>query len=179
LAMKATIALRKNNSAVALDFATRAQKTAPAAVWANVLLAQALDASSRQTEAIAVLNRYLTSNPDSRYARQWRARLYEKNGDAQKALKDYDLLVELRKGDLTAYVRVAEAKMAEKSEKAIAIMQDATRLYPRSSWAWATYGYMLLQTGEKAKARVAIEKAVKLDPANANYGKLLNSIPAR
>jgi tetratricopeptide (TPR) repeat protein len=178
LAVKASIALRANDSAQALDYATRAQKAAPTSAWANVMLAQALDSGSRTTEGIAVLDQYLAQNPDSRYARQWRARLNDKAGNAQKALADYELLVNLRKGDLASYIKVAEARLAQdRTGEAAAIMETASRLYPRDAWAWATYGEMLRRAGDDVKARAALNKAVKLDPANHNYQKLLDSIP--
>jgi tetratricopeptide (TPR) repeat protein len=178
LTLKSSIALRQKNSAAAIDYATRAQKTAPTSAWANVALAQALDAGGQSVQAIGVLDGYLTTNPDSRYARQWRARMNEKLGNSQKALADYELLVNLRKGDLTACTRVAEAKLAQdKAGEAAAIMEIASRLYPRDAWAWATYGEMLRRAGDVVKARAALNKAVKLDPANPNYPKLLESIP--
>jgi len=180
LAVKASIALREKNSAAAIDFAKRAQKAAPTSAWANVVLAQALEAGARQGEAIGVLDQYLTQNLDSRYARSWRARMNERLGSTQKALADYELLVNLRKGDLTSYIRVAEAKLAQdKAGEAAAVMEMASRLYPRDAWAWATYGEMLRRAGDVVKARAALNKAVKLDPANPNYPRLLESIPIK
>ncbi len=178
LTMQSSIALREKNVPTAIDFASRAQKAVPTSAWANVTLAQSLDAGGRQTEAIGVLDAYLAGNPDSRYVRQWRARLNEKFGNAQKAMADYELLVNLRKGDLTSYIRVAEAKLAQdKAAEAVAVTETASRLYPRDAWAWATFGEMLRRTGDNIKARAALNKAVILDPINPNYPKLLNSIP--
>jgi len=53
-----------------------------------------------------------------------------------------------------------------KAPEAIALLKLNTEEHPKSSQAFFFLGYVLLQSGNKSDAAVALKKAVELDPKN-------------
>lgn len=96
------------------------------------------------------------------------AKLFEKNGQYDKALPHYLRIIAGRPDDHDVLTRAARCmlKLNKELPKAAEYARKAVQLEPRSVDAQVTLGYVFLVGGLKASALGAAEAAAKLDPTS-------------
>ena len=142
---------------------------------------------SRKNE-IADLTEAIRLAPNDSYARIDRARIYEEQGDLNKAISDYTeviRLISLRKADIHLNTEALLARawlLGKKGEldKAILDYTEVIRLRPHDAYARCCRSGMCERRGNLGKAIADCNEAVQLRPDNAYmylrrahlYGKL-------
>jgi len=118
------------------------------------------EAGSKFTEAIAKDQ----ANPILYY---YRGVAFEKGGNSDKAIEDYQKSIEMRPDFILPFSRlgIVYAKKGN-FEKAIEFYKKATDLGTKDATIFYNYAVCLLNLGHKEEAKVVLEKLISLD---ANY----------
>lgn len=90
------------------------------------------------------------------------------------------LQLDLNRRELKAYIANAE-KLSNSGNglSALALMIEATAIYPDQAWSWATLGLMLERLNQDKAAKAVLSHAVELEPQNTAYQKLLVAMDTR
>lgn len=98
-------------------------------------------------------------------------------GDFAEAHKAFEEVRKLNPGDPRLPAAEGEVYLSEmKLPEAIASFEDATKRDPKRSTNWSRLGYLYLLKNEPAKAKVALEKAIALNPKDFNAHEAMGDL---
>lgn len=173
------ILLSQDKDNEALSYAQHAVKLAPDSASVVSLLAQTQLKVGKKQDALSTIKAFCDKHPESRIAKDALAVVAWDTGDKQTAFSIYESMVREHTAGPPAYVRLAEQKLTDaKGTDAVQLMEEAVMLFPNEAWVWSTLGYVTHMTGDWSRARYALDKAVELEPTNANYRQLRRAVPA-
>lgn len=171
-------------------------KESPADVDVLGALAQISIRIGRAEEAVHFLRRILDLEPWNNDARSLLSSLSAPNVEAAPVIpvvcvpvaqSDVDtLLASLRQSIVSMSVaskspeeRYREALQSAtqgRASEAVAALEELVRLVPGYALAWNDLGVMTYQAGDTSRSLAAHEQAVRLEPANSDFGKNLANL---
>ena len=111
--------------------------------------------------ALADMNQVLRNSPNHPDPLLVRAKIYEKNHDYRRAIKDYTRLIELKHGKPETYnSRGFSWSMLGDKDKAMNDFQEAIRLDPKNAIGHLNCGAIYLKKGQPLNALNSFEKAI-------------------
>jgi len=115
-------------------------------------------------EAIEKFTEAITDDPENPIFYYYRGVGFEKNGDLDKAMEDYQKSVELKPDFIlpTANIGKIYAKKRE-HEKAVEFYKKAVELGDQNATNYYNYGVCLMNLGKKEQAKEVLEKLISLD----------------
>ncbi len=115
-------------------------------------------------EAIEKFTEAITEDPENPIFYYYRGATFEKTGDLDKAMEDYQKSVELKADFIlpTANIGKIYAKKRE-HEKAIEFYKKAVELGDQDATNYYNYGVCLMNLGKKEQAKEVLEKLISLD----------------
>ena len=115
-------------------------------------------------EAIKKFTGAITEDPKNPIFYYYRGAAFEKTGDLDKAMEDYQKSVELKPDFIlpTANIGKIYAKKRE-HEKAIEFYKKAVELGDQDATNYYNYGVCLMNLGKNEQAKVVLEKLISLD----------------
>lgn len=118
-------------------------------------------------EAIAKFTEAIAKDQANPILYYYRAAAFEKNGNLEKAIEDYQKSIEMKPDFILPFSRlgIVYAKQGN-FEKAIENYRKATELGAKDATIFYNYGVCLMNLGHKEEAKVVLEKLISLD---ANY----------
>ena len=140
-------------------------------------LAQALVDEGKPGDAEAVLVRVVGRNGDDAAARRLLAMAYSAEGKADGAVEQLRTWSRLAPGDPEPHRALAQVLSAtRKDAEAVAEQEKVVALVPGNAGDWNDLGVLKARAGRRAEARVAFDRALRIDPRNeaaeANRNKL-------
>lgn len=121
-------------------------------------------ASGEQLASIALMEKWVTENPDDRSALLALASAYSKSDDRNRAVAQYQLALD-RFGDHAPTLNnLAWLLKEEQPRQALDYAERAARLAPGSAAVLDTHAMVLSKNGQHARAQRVIERAVQLAP---------------
>jgi len=161
----------------ALEYARFAHAIDETNTWVTTTLVAQLLNQGNLDEALSLINTLLATQPGDADALYWRAKLYDRQGNKEAAMADYEKLISMKNAAMNIYVEVASLRMEQnRPQEALRLMQQATDLYPNDSWGWATLGDIARRTKNFDLARMALDKALALAPDNESYRTLRQNV---
>jgi tetratricopeptide (TPR) repeat protein len=143
-------------------------------------LAILLAREGRTADAMAAYRAAIASDPALTSARVNLALLQGGEGDAGAALATLDEAIARDPGSVSARSNRAVLRAAAGDrDGALADALEGTRLAPQRAWAWVALARVHLAAGRAAEARAAAERAVALDPADADARRVMERLEAR
>jgi len=118
--------------------------------------------SSGNTEsALRILESWLEENPQDGVVRQFMANAYQVDGNVERAISEYEKVIELYPNSSAALNNLAWLYFQEKNEKeqALGLAKRAHELSPDSVAILDTYGWLLVETGSLQQGFVLLNKA--------------------
>ena len=122
-------------------------------------------------EPEAFLRQWQQLMPNSESAAILQAIALQKASDENAAMAQYEKVLKINPRSLTAINNLAWLKFEEGKPGALELAQKGSELYPESAAMLDTYGWILLQSGQKSEGRKVLEKAHKLAPDNEEIRK--------
>ncbi len=115
-------------------------------------------------EAIEKFTETITEDPENPIFYYYRGAAFEKTGDLDKAMEDYQKSFELKPDFIlpTANIGKIYAKKRE-HEKAIEFYKKAVELGDQDATNYYNYGVCLMNLGKNEQAKVVLEKLISLD----------------
>ena len=115
-------------------------------------------------EAIEKFTEAITEDPENPIFYYYRGAAFEKTGDLDKAMEDYQKSVELKPDFIlpTANIGKIYAKKRE-FEKAIEFYKEAVELGDQDATNYYNYGVCLMNLGKNEQAKEVLEKLIFLD----------------
>lgn len=127
--------------------------------------------------ALAIAERRLEEAPQDLEARGWRARLLHWLGRRAEAEREYRTVLESFPNDADILQGLADVLMAEqKYDEAMAALERARDLLPRSAEVQVRRGRALRAMGRSDEARKAFREALALEPKNDEARAGLDSV---
>ncbi len=164
------VALRRGEPVRAFEWFTLAVKTDPKSVEGLVNLALLHQNNGRMKEAAELLDRALEVQPNDLEALHRRAALRRGLNDPAGAEADYRRMLEIDPAAHSARADLAflylEQHRLDEAEQAF---RETLRAAPDLARACYGLGLTLKQKGAAAEAAPVLDRAVKLDPKNADY----------
>lgn len=115
-------------------------------------------------EAIEKLTEAVLEEPSNPVSYYYRGASYEKNGDRDKALEDYQKSIELKADFVLPISRTARIyAWQDDFEKAIEYYKRATDLGDQDTTTYFNYAGCLTNNGNREEARIVFEKLLTLD----------------
>lgn len=90
-----------------------------------------------------------------------------RSGNFKGSITEYEKIKEVIANNPTALNNLAWSYQQVGDRRARSVAETAAKLAPSDPAVLDTYGYILLQAGNKSEAKTILEKALKLDPENA------------
>lgn len=144
--------------------AYHARAALPEPLDALVLEAKALSQAGDAKAAMAAYDRAIRVDRQSTDALTGRAALFEANGDTAKAVADYGRAIAAAPKDATFRVQRALALRSDQPAAALADIDAALKLDPKSTYALNTLGLIHNDAEEYDEAIAAFDKALAIDP---------------
>ncbi len=115
-------------------------------------------------ESIEKFTEAITEDPENPIFYYYRGAAFEKTGDLDKAMEDYQKSVEFKPDFIlpTANIGKIYAKKRE-HEKAIEFYKKAVELGDQDATNYYNYGICLMNLGKKEQAKEVLEKLISLD----------------
>lgn len=112
-------------------------------------------------DASLILKKWLEANPQDRIIRQLMASDYMTNGDIDRAILEYERVIEQYPDSGEALNNLAMLYYQEKNEKhrALGLAKKAYQLIPDNAVVLDTYGWLLLETGSLEQGIWLLHKA--------------------
>ncbi len=136
--------------------------------------------SGHTQRAINTYKLLIEIEPQNAQAHYEIANAYQKRGGpaVQSAVDHFQRVVAIDTENFDAFFSLGRIYRKEKKyDIAKKNLEDATRVNPKISGAWEELGFVLSAVGETKRAILAFQKAVELEPENANartnLGKVL------
>ncbi|MEZ5525723.1 MAG: PEP-CTERM system TPR-repeat protein PrsT [Pseudomonadales bacterium] len=117
-------------------------------------------------QSTQLLSEYLQTTPNDQQIRTLLASLYQRLGDNNSAISEYEKIVSATPANVIAQNNLAWLYMAKHSPKALDTAEKAYRLTPENAAVIDTYGWIMLHQGDKKEALALIRKAVSKSPSN-------------
>ncbi|TNE60690.1 MAG: PEP-CTERM system TPR-repeat protein PrsT [Alphaproteobacteria bacterium] len=137
---------------------------------AAVGLASALGLTDQKGQAINILRSFIDKNPEDRNARMELGRQLEMDGRTEEAAKQYERVLKTGVADAQVIARLALAYLRLGNRTSIPLAERAYLILPEDPSILDTYGWIMLQAArDTGKAIVALERATRRAPAQAEY----------
>lgn len=107
------------------------------------------------------------NNTNSNVATLFLGNELARSGNFKGSIVEYEKIKDYIAGNATALNNLAWSYQQVGDKRARSIAKTASELAPNDPAVLDTYGYILLQAGEKSEAKTILEKALNLDPDNA------------
>jgi tetratricopeptide (TPR) repeat protein len=153
---------------------------------ANALLAQysrvdLLMHAKRKEEGLALIDKLMRDNPDKRDVQFAMGQVLRSNGELARALAVYtDYLTKDTDHSYPHLVRAETLDGLGRSNEALSDLNEAVRLAPEDSSAFAERGVVLAKLGRNQEALADLEEAWRINPMNAGvadtYADLLRKV---
>ncbi len=177
---RASAALQSQSFAEAITICKEQLSSTPDDYEFNFLLARAYSYSGDWEKAQQTVDKLLANDPENTDVLLLGARLKFWKKDNRGAEEGFARVLRLKPGDAEALMGLADLAAFEgRSDDALNIYQKIIQLYPEAAEAYFKLGRFYQGRGDYQKARANIQKAVGLDPANADYRNVLNAASAR
>jgi putative PEP-CTERM system TPR-repeat lipoprotein len=165
LMLRASAAKAEGNDQAALRLLESAHAIAPSSITAMSLAVQKqrLDDDSG---AIKLLESWLKDHPEDEGISFALADVYEKSNQPDRAIKQYEKMLELNEHQELALNNLAWHLRETQSDRALVYARRAVELNPKSANAQDTLAMVLLEKGMYPEAERAIERALKEAPQN-------------
>jgi len=123
-----------------------------------------LEILNKPEEALALLEKELVKRKESTTIQFRLARIYQKVGKNDLAIKYYELALSKQSDDPVGLNNLAWLYSQKNNLKALKTAEKAYRLAPKSAAIADTYGYILLKYGKKQDSLKVLQQAVRLNP---------------
>lgn len=130
--------------------------------------AQALLQTPRASNAIDVLNAWLKDHPRDELITQTLADAYRKMGRLKEAAETYNWLLAQRPDNIGVLNNLALVYLATGDARAREVAEKAYNLLPGHPYVMDTYGWILLQAGDRKKAISLLAQAFERAKQNAD-----------
>lgn len=118
----------------------------------------------RLVQAVEPLNRWLAQNPGDVRVRMVLAEAYQAEGDARRAVKEYEIVVRDGPPNAAALNNLAWLYQQQGDRRAADTAQHAYALAPSAPAVADTYGWILVQSGRVDDGAELLEQALKDAP---------------
>jgi tetratricopeptide (TPR) repeat protein len=147
----------------------------------SMALAQALLATGRRDEAVAIYRSALQSDPRLVPALRALGEALEKGGDAAGAIAQLGQARAIAPGDPATLHELGLAyRQLGRNSEALAALQEAVRLDPELPEIRNSLGNMLLETGDRDRAEEVLREAIRSQPDSAAaHADLGNALAAK
>lgn len=179
LNLRATVHFQLREFEKALEDIDAALQFAPKSRRIEVLITKGsfLGITNNLPEAVDVYSQAIAEMPDSVLSLQSRGIAYQKLGQVQEALKDFDRVIDLNDTRSSTWVlRGSVLADMGRTEEALASIEKGIKLNPNDSTAWFQKGKILEQLGQNQKAIESYEKALEINPAFPDALKQLTEL---
>lgn len=120
--------------------------------------------AGRYEEAIEILTQAISEDPSNPIFYNYRGTSFEKGGNLDKALEDYQKSAELKPDFILPTVKMGTIYAKKKDfEKAIEFYKKAIQLGDQDVTTYFNYGVCLMNLGNNEEAKVIFEKLISLD----------------
>lgn len=155
------------DSAHAIPHLRRAMELAPEDTETRMNLGRALHNEHQRTEAFAIFDELVRSQPSQPLVHFHRAMSYYSLGDFEAAIADASRELELQPGDAPSHLLRGLAHMALGDwEKAEADLSLAAAKMPKNSQAQFGFARVLVEREEWKRAEAQLQKTIALDPTD-------------
>jgi len=115
-------------------------------------------------ESIEKFTEAITDDPENSVFYYYRGAAFEKTGDLDKAMEDYQKSVELKPDFILPTANIGKIYAKKKEfEKAIEFYKKAIELGDQDATHYYNYGVCLMNFGKKEQAKEVLEKLISLD----------------
>lgn len=115
-------------------------------------------------ESIEKFTEAIAEDPENPIFYYYRGAAFEKTGDLDKALEDYQKSVELKPDFILPTANIGKIYAKKKEfEKAIALYKKAVELGDQDATHYYNYGISLMNLGKNEQAKEVLEKLISLD----------------
>jgi tetratricopeptide (TPR) repeat protein len=133
-------------------------------------MAQKLENRKQFEQARLLYQEILTADPHYLDALLGRGRCFEGLGDTDRALADYQAVLQQNPKHIAAHMIIANLyRRLNDFGKAVDYSSRAAQLSPGEGWIRHINGVLLAQKGDLANARIELETAVKFDPNDGEF----------
>ncbi|PAV27030.1 hypothetical protein CF392_02515 [Tamilnaduibacter salinus] len=126
--------------------------------------AQTLRKTDQPNKALETLKSAVNDFPDSAAVRLGLAVSYQNQGENEKAVREYEAVLEASPNNATALNNLAWLHHQSGKPEARELARRAYELAPDSAAVADTYGWILFQQGDHSESVTILEKAHQLDP---------------
>jgi len=176
LAEKAAAAIRAGDHEAAIRLCLQGLQKNHADYELNFLLGRAYAYSGRWPEALRVFDDLALAHPENTDVLLFRARVKAWSRAYEEAEAEYREVLRLSPGNGEALTGLAEiASWRGDFSTALELYGQVQAKEPADADIHFRVGRVYLWKGEFDKARASLEKAVRLDPGNKEYRRLLKS----
>lgn len=115
-------------------------------------------------EATEKFKEAITEDPENPIFYYYRGAAYEKTGDLDKAMEDYQKSAELKPDFILPTANIGKIYAKKKEfEKAVEFYKKAVELGDQDATNYYNYGVCLMNLGKKEQAKEVLEKLISLD----------------
>jgi putative PEP-CTERM system TPR-repeat lipoprotein len=114
-----------------------------------------------------VLQRRLEDAPDDRFVRRILAEYHLRSGNRQEAIREYERLADMQENDPTVLNNLAWLYFESGDQRAMQLARRAFEAAPTVGEIADTYGWVLVQGGQRAEGLKVLEQAAARAPQNA------------
>ena len=168
LLLSAELLLREERYDEALGRATAAAEADPRQARAQVLIGHILGRQGDVAEALAAFENGLALQPGDPFIARELARLHLRLGNEERAVRFAQEAVVGRPSDVEAFLLLSGALLADgQYDRAAEVLNPLIGAYPRLVPVRIQEGVLAARQGRTDAARVALGRALELDPENA------------
>ncbi len=142
----------------------------PAADWAHLRLAMALERAGDIPAALTAVDTYLKGHADDPRAQFFKARCLQLSGDLDGALQILTILDQEKKANLQVYDEIGQVYAKKgKFEEAKTYWHKALAIDPEYAGVAFNFGQLAMEQRDFATARAWFDKAIQKEPYNTKY----------
>lgn len=132
-------------------------------------LYSSIKSAGNTEDAFRILEKWLETNPQDKTVRQFLASVYQASGDIDRAIVEYERVIEQYPDSGAVLNNLAWLYFQEKNEKkrALGLAKKAYQLVPDNVAILDTYGWLLLETGSLEQGLRFLHKAAKASKHNS------------
>ena len=140
-----------------------------------VKLINNLDQLDRQREALLFLRQWVEASPEDSRVHLAGAMVYQQRNLPTQAMALYEKVYLVAPDNVIALNNLAWLYQDDNPDRALELSRRAAELAPENADVLDTYGFILLQRGDRQQALEMLQKASSLAPDNASITEHLNA----